>query len=157
MRSPISVDSLDRYAQIIRALIPNAFGVSVCSADGIAIQSLDFAGDAELLPAIERLTARRPDWASKQKVQLQGAPGEERSLLTAGLCDIHGKVIAAVAILTNGQAQRDSLAPLLSCVSECIQHEMVQDLELESIADELMERYEELNLIYHTEGRASQW
>ena len=155
MRSPISVDSLDRYAQIIRALIPNADGVSVCSADGIAIQSLDFAGDAELLPAIERLTARRPDWASKQQIQLQAAPGEERSLLTAGLCDIHGKVIAAVAVLTNGQVQRDSLAPLLSCVNECIQHEMVQDLELESIADELMERYEELNLVYHTEDQVN--
>jgi len=155
MRPPISVDSLDRYARVIRALIPDAFGVSVCSADGIAIQSLDFAGDAELVPAIERLTARRPDWASKQKVQLQAAPGEERSLLTAGLRDIHGKVIAAVAVLTNGQEQRDSLAPLLSCVSECIQHEMTQDLELESIADELMERYEELNLVYHTEDQVN--
>ena len=141
MRPPISVDSLDRYARIIRALIPNADGVSICSVDGIAIQSLDFAGDAELLPAIERLTARRPDWASKQQFEFQSAPGEERSLLTAGLCDVHGKVIAAVAVLTNGKAQRDSLAPLLSCVIECVQHEMVQDLELESIADELMERY----------------
>ena len=155
MRPPISVDSLDRYARVIRALIPNADGVSVCSADGIAVQSLDFAADGELLAAIERLTARRPDWASKQQLQLQTAPGEERSLLTAGLCDIHGKVIAAIAVLTNGQAQRDSLAPLLSCVSECIQHEMVQDLELESIADELMERYEELNLVYHTEDQVN--
>ena len=155
MKPPISEDSLDRYARIIRALIPNADGVSVCSADGIAIQSLDLAGDAELLPAIERLTARRPDWASKRPIQLQAAPGEERSLLTAGLCDIHGKVIAAVAVLTNGQAQHDSLAPLLSCVSECIQHEMVQDLELDSIADELMERYEELNLVYHTEDQVN--
>lgn len=155
MRPPISVDSLDRYARIIRALIPDADGVSVCSVDGIAIQSLDFAGDAELLPAIERLTARRPDWASTQQVQLQAAPGEKRSLLTAGLCDIHGKVMAAVAVLTSSKAQCDSLAPLLSCVSECMQHEMVQDLELESIADELMERYEELNLVYHTEDQVN--
>ncbi|MDH3274221.1 MAG: EAL domain-containing protein [Gammaproteobacteria bacterium] len=155
MRPPISVDSLDRYARIIRALIPNADGVSICSVDGIPIQSLDFAGDAELLPAVERLTARRPDWASKQQFELQSAPGEERSLLTAGLCDVHSKVIAAVAVLTNGKAQRDSLAPLLSCVIECVQHEMVQDLELESIADELMERYEELNLVYHTEDQVN--
>ena len=76
MRAPISVESFDRYARIIRALIPNVDGVSVCNADGVAIQSLDFAGDTELLPAIERLTARRPDWASKPQFQLQASPGE---------------------------------------------------------------------------------
>ena len=155
MRSLISVGSFERYAQIIRALIANVDGVSVCDAEGTTIQSLDFTGDAKLLPAIDRLTVRRPDWASQQQFKLHATPGEERSLLTTGLCDAHGKVIAAVAVLTNGPAQRDLLAPLLSCVGECIQHEMLQDLELENIADELMERYEELNLVYHTEDQVN--
>ncbi len=155
MRAPISEESLDRYARVIRALLPNANGVALCDTDGEAIRVLDFDGDSESLPAIERLTGRQPDWASKQQMKLQAAPGEERSLLTAGLCDVHGKVIAAFAVLVSGRTQHESLAPLLEPVAECIQHEMLQDLELESIADELTERYEELNLVYHTEDQVN--
>ncbi len=155
MSASISAESLDRYARVIQALLPNANGFAVCDTDGAPIQFLDFDSDSASLPAIERLTARRPDWASKQPIQLQAAPGEERSLLTAGLCDVHGNVVAAFAVLVSGRTQDDSLAPLLECVAECIQHEMVQDSELESMAHELTERYEELNLVYHTEDQVN--
>ena len=151
----ISENSLERYARLVRALIPNAAGLALCDDNGQPIQYLDFDSDAELLPAIDRLCVRHPDWASNQQFQLQATPGDGQSLLTAGLCNTQGEVIAAVAVLSPVDSQRASVAPLLKCVAECIEHEIALDSELDSMTHELTERYEELNLVYHTEDQVN--
>ncbi len=155
MNTLIHENSFDRYAQLVRALIPNAAGLALCDDSGQAIQFLNFDRDARLLPAIDQLCGRHPNWISNQEFQHQDAPGDGQSLLTAGLCNTRGEVMAALAVLIPGDSEQASAAQLLKCLAGCIEHEVALDSELDLMTHELTERYEELNLVYHTEDQVN--
>ncbi len=155
MNTLVCEKSLERYVRLVRALIPDAAGLALCNDNGQAIQFLNFDSDAELLPAIDRLCVRHPDWTSNQDFQLQATARDGQSLLTAGLFNTRGEVIAALAVLIPDDSLKASVAPLLKCVAECIEHEIALDTELDSMTHELTERYEELNLVYHTEDQVN--
>lgn len=156
MNSLVGQDSFDRFVRLVRTLVPDAAGFALCNVGGQAAHFLDFDGNETLLPAIEQLCGRDPDWVSKQKCcQLQAVPGTRRFLLTAGLCDQHGEPVAALALLMPGDSQQAAVAPLLKCVTEFIEHEIALSTELDAMTLELTERYEELNLVYHTEDQVN--
>jgi len=155
MNTLIHENSFDRYARLVQALVPNAAGLALCNDGGQVIQFLNFDSDARLLPAIDQLCGRHPDWPSNQQSQLHAAPGDGQSLLTAGLSNTRGEVIAALAVLIPGESEQASTAPLLKCLAECVEHELALDSELDSMTHELTERYEELNLVYHTEDQVN--
>ena len=156
MNTIVSQDSFDRFARLVRTQIPQAAGFALCDNSGQVVQFLDFDGNDRLVTAIERLCDRNPDWVSDQQCcQLQAVPGDEQFLLTAGLCDMHSEVIGGLALLMPGDSQKAAVVPLLKCVAECIEHEVAVDSELDEMTRELTERYEELNLVYHTEDQVN--
>ena len=76
MNTLLSQDSFDRYARLVRSLIPDAAGLALCDSKGKTIYHQIF-DNAEILPAIEQLCNRHPDWVSSlQCCQLQAVPGD---------------------------------------------------------------------------------
>ena len=153
MTALISEESLERYAKLVQALIPDAAELALCNSDGQPIQYLDFDSNAELLPAIDKLCDKDPDWASQTQTQIHAGNGQ--TLLTTALSNAHREVVATLAILIAGKAQQSSDKPLLRAVADCVEREIALDTELTSMTHELTERYEELNLVYHTEDQVN--
>ena len=69
MRSLISDESFERYAKLVRAVIPDAAGLALCNDNGQAMQYLDFDSDAEILSAIDKLCEKDPDWAAASQTR----------------------------------------------------------------------------------------
>ena len=156
MSTLIEQESFDRYAALVRLSVPNAVGVALCDIAGQPIQLAEFDSSVGLSPAIEQLCKRHPDWVSGlQCCRPLATPGDGQFLATTGLCDVHGEKIAALAVLLPGDAQQQSDGELLATLTECIEHELALESELEAMTSELTERYEELNLVYHTEDQVN--
>ncbi len=153
MSSVIGEDSFERYARIVRAVIPDVVGLALCDVSGQPLQHIGFDSHAELLAAIEQLCDQRTDWAAFSQMQLHTTG--DQTLLTTGLTDARKEVIATLAVLIAGDSKQSSINPQLEAVADCIEHEMSLDQELDSMTYELTERYEELNLVYHTEDRVN--
>jgi diguanylate cyclase (GGDEF)-like protein len=153
MSSIISEKSFERFAKIVQAIIPDAAGFVLCDDKGQPVHHLDFDSDVELLPAIRQLCDERPDWASHSESQVCKVNGQV--LLTTGISDERLEVIATLAVSVAEDTEKSSSDPLISAVAECIEHEIALDKELNSMTYELTERYEELNLVYHTDDQVN--
>jgi len=155
MNTLISQDSFERYAQLLRALIPDAAGLALCDGKGKTIfhQTID---NAEILPAVKQLCNRHPDWVSDlQCCQFHAVPGDGRFLSTAGLCDAQGEPAAALVVLLPATVQQAEITAALKLLVESVEHEIALNAELDLMTVELTERYEELNLVYHTEDQVN--
>ncbi len=153
MRSLISDESFERYAKLVRAVIPDAAGLALCNDNGQAMQYLDFDSDAEILSAIDKLCEKDPDWAADSQTQIHAGKGQ--TLLTTGLSSARCEVIATLVIRFAGKSQQSSDNPSIKAVANCVEREIALDTELTSMTLELTERYEELNLVYHTEDQVN--
>ncbi len=155
MNALVGKDSFDRYTRLARSLIPDAAGLALCDSKGKTIHDQAF-DKAEILPAIEQLCNRHPDWVSNlQCCQLQAVPGDGRFLSTAGLCDAQGETVAALVVLLPAAVQQAEITAALKPLVELIEHEIALSAELDLMTVELTERYEELNLVYHTEDQVN--
>ena len=155
MSTLLSQDSFDRYARLVRTLIPDAAGLALCDSKGKTIYHQTF-DNAEILPAVEQLCNRHPDWVSNlQCCHLQAVPGDGRFLFTAGLCDEQSEPVAALVVLLPATVQQAEVTASLKTVVECVEHDIALGTELDLMTVELTERYEELNLVYHTEDQVN--
>jgi len=153
MSSLIASESFRRLARIVRLALPDAAGMALCDDAGQPLQHIDFDKEAVLLPAIHRLTKKRPGWAALSKTKIYGING--RTLLTASLSNERNEPIATLSILVAKNSQHALASTLVQTVSECVEHEVALEKELNLMTNELTERYEELNLVYHTEDQVS--
>jgi len=140
-------------ARILKAAIPDAAGMALCNEAGRPIQLVDFEKKSGLLPAILRLSKKRSGWATLSETKVYGVDGQD--LLTASLRDERDQPIATLAVLVKRETDQASVAALIKIVAECVEHEMASDKELNVMTHELTQRYEELNLVYHTEDQVS--
>jgi len=153
MSALIGSESFRRLARIVRVALPEAAGVALCDDAGKPLQHIDFDKKAGLVSAIHRLTKKRPGWAALSKTKIYGVNG--RALLTAGLSNERNEPIATLSILVAKDSQHALASTLVQTVAECVEHEVALDKELNLMTNELTERYEELNLVYHTEDQVS--
>ena len=156
MNTLVGQDSFDRFARLVRSLIPSAAALALCDSSGKSVHLRTFDAEAELLPAIEQLCNRHSEWVSNlQCCHLQAVPGDGRFLFTAGLCDAQGEPVAALVVLLPAAVQHAEVTASLKTVIECIEHEIATGIEFDAMTVELTERYEELNLVYHTEDQVN--
>jgi diguanylate cyclase (GGDEF)-like protein len=153
MSSLIASESFLRMARIVKVALPDAAGVALCDDAGKPLQHVVFEKKTKLLSAIRRLTKKRPGWAALSKTKIYGVDG--RDLLTASLSDERKQPIATLTVLVERDSEKALVATLVKTVAECVEHEMALDKELNLMTHELTERYEELNLVYHTEDEVS--
>lgn len=155
MNLQIAESSLHRYAKLVQALIPNASGVAILDSDRHCIQHYDMSDAPGSQSTVDRLTELLSDWSISERVQVYDIPAAESSVLIAGVCNAHDDIVAAVAVVVSGKCDGASHAPMLKPLAGCIGQELALNAELDSMTFELTERYEELNLVYHTEDQVN--
>jgi len=153
VKSLIDDESFRRMARIVKLALPNTVGVALCDVEGQPLQHVDYGDKAELITAIHRLGDKRPEWAGISKTKMYGVNG--RALLTSGLSNERNEPVAMLSVLVARDSQQALAASLVKAVKESIEHEVALDKELNLMTNELTERYEELNLVYHTEDHVS--
>lgn len=153
MKALIGIESFKRLARIVKVAVPDAFGIAICDLEGKPMQYVSFRDKREFASAIKRLTRKRPKWTRAREAKIYGV--NRRALLTAGLHDERGQTIAALLILGGKDMRQAHASTLVRSVAGCIEHEVALDKELNLMTTELTERYEELNLVYHTEDQVS--
>jgi diguanylate cyclase (GGDEF)-like protein len=149
----IGTESFKRMAKIVRLALPGAFGLALCDESGKPKQYIEFDKKGELLSAIKRLRKKRAGWAAVSETKIYGVNG--RAILTASLSNERDEPIATMAILADRDSQQALAGTLVKVVAECVEREVLLDKELDLMTEELTERYEELNLVYHTEDQVS--
>ena len=155
MNSLICEESLERYVRLINGLLPNASAVGVCNAQGHLVQSPDLDGRVEITRAVNKLSDKNPEWFLSEETEVQSGPGSEQGLITAPILNGNGEIVGALAVLLSGDLQQANQAPLLRYAADCIGQELSLNQELDSMTNELTARYEELNLVYHTEDQVN--
>lgn len=149
----IDEESFNRYATLVQALIPDVAGFALCDELGQAAQFRDLETESQILPVIEKLGVEHPGWASAAQSQIHRFDGQ--TLVIRGLRNTSREVIASMAILIGKDSLPSADESSLTAVADCLEHELNLDAELDSMTHELTERYEELNLVYHTEDQVN--
>ena len=145
-----SVD-LDNYASMARRMCRGSRGLVLCDCDG---QILKASNDA-LREHMASLGAQRPEWAQNIE-RWDRIDGEADDTALVMRLDIDSNYLFLVWWVAPeiGAGDDDPFDTVLS-LSVCMRNELSMHKELDSLAEELTERYEELNLVYHTEDRVS--
>lgn len=152
MDMPLSAIAFEKYYTVLVACSPAVAGLIVCGAQG---QPLWVNSDCQLSgSSIEALAQTGASTTSC----VAGATHEYQAFHQQ--IDAHSDARIARLLLvvsTTGLQQRDVFTPSLeqafAAIAELIRHEYQLHEEIDSLATELAERYEELNLIYHTDDQ----
>ena len=117
---------------------------------------LGLCGDASELDLIKhRLKSASSSWID-DPFTVRHFAGDESTYvhtrLTDGYANNHGVLVLSLETLAcNENEVETEVAPVV----ECLVNELALNAELDAMTRELTERYEELNLVYHTEDQAN--
>ncbi len=132
----------------MRRLLPDAIGISVCDAAGIRRWSSDCSDLNECIRAVAKVNESVADWAGGDD-PVQVELGND-TLACTWRIDFEDPAAGSLVVLVPAPTSPD-LEESLSLVADCVAGESGFLSELDAMAAELSERYEELNLIYITE------
>ncbi|MDJ0926906.1 MAG: EAL domain-containing protein [Gammaproteobacteria bacterium] len=154
LNTAIQALDLANYAGMATRMFPASLGLAICADDG----SLLKASDDDIADHAQTLAAARPDWAAEVQDLEHVEVANDGSVMIMNLQSDTG--MTPVFLLwwlgepAAGEASADMHDTLLS-LAVCIRNELQLQTELDSMALELSERYEELNLVYHTDDQVS--
>jgi diguanylate cyclase (GGDEF)-like protein len=145
------------YAELARRMWPNTIGLGLCAPGGGIVNS----SSPRVTGLGERLLRQTPDLLDT------GEPGHwaEIDSKHRALCvslALHEQHPAGNLLFffseqgdTEGHELNGQIYDALMPLTACIRHELELNVELDAMAGELSERYEELNLVYHTDDQVS--
>jgi len=156
---PSAAEQIDLmvYAELAQRMWPDTVGLALCANEGTLLNS----SGPRVTAAFERLLRRSPTLLEN------GAPGQwaEIDSQQRALCvslSLHEQEPAGCLLfffhedLDAQDHDRDAqIYDALMPLTACILHELELNVELDAMASELAERYEELNLVYHTDDQVS--
>jgi len=147
---------LSSYARMVRVLLPATGVLAVCDAAGVPVWAEDTLADGEIEVCMRVPEAGRPTGLNGgSKTRSHRLPDHRRLLVTTLLTSTEVTVGHLLLILQRDEAGFDEAAePMvveaLQAVAEHITKDYELQAELDAMADELGERYEELHLVYET-------
>lgn len=141
------------YRELLGALLPDGVLIAVTDIDGKAVwHDNDFPLDT-LTPVPADLGATLSGTA------IGGAPipvdNEAGRLFASPVADETNKLHAVLWALAPGAEHSPESLKWLGTVAEHLGKDLMLNAELDDMASELSERYEELNLVYHTEDQVN--
>lgn len=152
--NPIQTLNLENYAVMAARMVPGSLGLVICDAAG---EQLAASGDT-VVEHTGRLTELQPDWPERigelERLDVADCGVVHIMNLDTGSDPTAGFLLwwLSDAALSDAAGQ---LHDALMCLGVCVRNELELQTELDSMALELSERYEELNLVYHTEDQVS--
>lgn len=154
MNAAVQAVDLANYAAMAQRMFPASVGLALCDGSGTALTVTDDSFDERL----GKLTDVSPDWATRvqdlERIDL-GSDGAVLIMnLQVGADPAPGFLLWWIADTISDQRSADLHDTLLS-LGVCVRNELELQTELDNMALELAERYEELNLVYHTDDQVS--
>lgn len=151
---------LRSFERLLREAAGVACPMALCGRDGAVVWSSDAADDDHLARVIAELDERGFEWEFTSRGPQRCDLGAEDELFYVPLNDYSGERIGRFVVLlrdAGGRLAADKqveVARILEAVADCISSETRLASEAESLASELSERHEELNLFYSLEGHS---
>lgn len=145
---------LDKYAKLLHCMLPAAHGFAICDAKGAPQFISDSAGKCDMEDAVAFLNTQSAALLDENGEILSRRMGDNRILYGMSLhldsLESYGFI---VVLVDHPQVERAGVGPVaeaLQSTAACLTNEYQLIGEVEAMADELTERYEELNLVYET-------
>lgn len=151
---------IDKYFRLLSCSTRTVAGIGICANDGTLLQS-STRGGTLIARGVEQVHARmltHADFAVALNQAIDRHHFVACARLRSNSEDTIGFVVVVAEMTHNSclAESADSINPALLAVAGCIANEYDLVNELGSMAGELTERYEELNLIYSTDDRINQ-
>ena len=141
------------YRELLAALLPGGFLIAVTDPDGKDVWH-DDAFPLETLRSVpaDLSTTIAGTVAGGAPVPVESPSG---CMFAAPIMDEAGKLYALLWATAPGASHVPDAVRWLGTVAEHLGKDLMLNAELDDMASELSERYEELNLVYHTEDQVN--
>ena len=158
-RSVLSSLQAEVYFSLLRRMLPKTSGLAICDPSGNPVWS-DHEGITEqrFAATLEQLNQDSPEWTY---LPVDSGSFNLTASCTVSICRLTmsadrpiGLLVAVHAPVATDAGQ-SSIDESLRHMATCIHRELSLTEELDAMAEELSERYEELNLVYHTEDKVN--
>lgn len=148
----------DDYRGLLDTLFPAGTAVHVIDLDGETVWTNDERGDGDTGAVLQRLAAGG-NWASADLGAIKhdtSAAGQHYAAALGGQGDaVCAVLLVMVPAVEQGAERPSDDTGAVAAVANRISQELTLNAELDQMAAELTERYEELNLVYHTEDHVT--
>jgi len=154
----ITSASFEKYTRLVNDLFANACDLTVFNADGIAVLTSSAMAPSEPVEggeySIKQLLGKA---ASSQEVQVNKI-NEAKTLFSQAMTTERDELLGVLVLDVDHDSLPDEthgfgeFDRLVNNISTCIKNECAMAQELNVMANELGERYEELNLVYDTDN-----
>ena len=145
---------LDKYSSLLYRMVPEAHGFAVCDVTGVPQFISDSGSKGDMEDAVAFLNDQPAALLDENGEILSRRMGDNRNLYGMSLLLDSLETYGFIAVLVEQpQREREGSCPVaeaLQCISACLTSEYQLIGEVEALATELTERYEELNLVYET-------
>ncbi|NNF17134.1 MAG: EAL domain-containing protein [Gammaproteobacteria bacterium] len=155
-RFGMALRSIDfsKYSWLVRAGLTGALAVVVCDLKGKRIWALTQNSQGAYAPALAALNNAVPDWPFTGRNIRRCSVSETTSAYITSICDVADNAMAGIFVLvdqSDSALDYNTLSSSIHRITKILAVEIAQQSELNAMGDELLQRYEELNLIYNTQ------
>jgi len=149
-------ESFEKYSKMIFSFLEDVNGFAVCDSKGEPVWTSDGSGGDGMVQTVAFLNTNVSDWIKSDEITNQHRIEENRIVYRRNLIEEVDGLIGSLVILTHfGEDttpdKRFSMVnTTLEMIGESILNEYRLTNEINALAEELGDRYEEINLIYET-------
>ncbi|MEM7083264.1 MAG: EAL domain-containing protein [Pseudomonadota bacterium] len=143
-----------KYGWLVRAGLKGALAVVVCDLEGNRVWALAQNSQNAYAPALTALNHAIPDWTQTGRGIRRCTVSDDTSAYITSICDAAKTPMAGLFVLvenSNQDLDYNSLSTSIHRITNVLSVDVAKQNELDTMGDELLQRYEELNLIYNTQ------
>lgn len=153
-RQALRTIDYSKYGWLVRAGLRGALAVVVCDLDGNRIWALAQNSQNAYAPALAALNHAVPDWPHTGLGIRRCTVSDNTSAYITSICDSSKTPMAGLFVLVqndNKDLEYSTLSSSIHRIVNVLAVDIAKQSELDAMGDELLQRYEELNLIYNTQ------
>lgn len=156
MIESIDSEGFEKYSKMIFSFLEDVNGFAVCDSKGDPVWTSDESGRDEMTAAVAFMNQNETGWVNSTEIVDQRKIDQNRIVHKRSLVEeVDGQigVLVVLSHLTEGMDQNkrfSSVNTALEMIAESILNEYRLTNEINALAEELGDRYEEINLIYET-------
>ncbi len=151
----------DKYSRLLRSIFPSGADVTICNMDGDLLWTTDLSARNHNIDAAAFLKSTLSVKSSDIETVRHSKLGDGNFLYSMVMTNDSGEQIGALALVVdctikNHKPHSNDIAEeFLQGIAACIKSEHQIVAELDGMAGELAERYDELNLVYDTDDHVN--
>ncbi len=143
-----------KYGWLVRAGLRGALAVVVCDLEGHRVWALAQNSQNAYAPALTALNHAVPDWPHTGLGIRRCTVSDNTSAYITSICDASKTPMGGLFVLvenSNKDLEYNALSSSIHRITNVLGVDIAKQSELDAMGDELLQRYEELNLIYNTQ------